>query len=796
VLVLVASSAAAAVVQARAMAGTIGKVVPTGAPRPPALSPLEERLPVLRPELDGWREYEALRQGGLDETTLREFFSQRPQRIAKRLVQVTTTLKQAKSDWEAGEGLAQGEKSDDFDPTKDVRDEAPEEGTRGAQLCEAMASLGPVSVKMSQTLSQRPDLVGDEAATALKRLQTSNVPFADDLAWAVVKESLRWRGPVAPGVGVDDSDESTEPLFASITPTPVAAASLGQVYKAVTHGGREVAVKVQRPDAMAVLVKDYMCFFLAWSLIELWWKITPGGFDNGDIKSVITRVATEILDELDYRKEAENGKRFEESLSFLGFVATPDVLHEYSTNRVLVTDWVQGAHLSALPESDGLRMTRMAVEACTASLVLTGYVHADPHEGNLMLSNDGRVVFLDFGLMSTVDPAIMEAFARGIQACLAEDWTTLATAFKETGFVNDPIQYKPPGAAKFEAFGVNPATGVDEGLAQLSKELGEAMGEVEGGTSRFGALATVLNQKLAPRWKMFTPPYVLLLIRTFLTLEGIAARVDPEFNIYEMAMPWAVRRSLSPLSADGIATLRSTLLTADDRVQWDRVLELVSAQKEEDAAAPADASAAATSEAAEQIAKRQSTESAKAQAMNDAVGSLLGSPSGAALRRIIRDIDSTDLSLKLVSREARELRHALALAVCGAFSAPWKARIAMGGVGAPPDVSRSVSEMIHTSAPAGGAPAVRETDARPVSKAALLLRNRQERWKRKMALMLVTSHLKRQFARGGRGALALASLFYLSLRIVVGAARQAVLQLLPGRRAGDAGDAPPAIAAA
>ena len=116
--------------------------------------------------------------------------------------------------------------------------------------------------------------------------------------------------------------------------------------------------------------------------------------------------------ELDYEKEALNGKRFEESLSFLGFVATPDPVPEYSTKKVLVTEWVNGGHLSALPEVDGLRMTRMAVEACTASLVLTGYVHADPHEGNLMLSEDGRIVFLDFGLMSTVDDNIMEAFAR------------------------------------------------------------------------------------------------------------------------------------------------------------------------------------------------------------------------------------------------------------------------------------------------------------------------------------------------------------------------------------------------
>ena len=412
------------------------------------------RPPVLRPELDAWREYDGLR-GSIDEEKLRAFFARRPQRVTARLATVAYTLRRAKEEWDAGEGLSVGEKSEEFDPTKDVRGEVANDGSRGAMLCKAMASLGPVSVKISQTLSQRPDLVGDEAATALKRLQTRNVPYSDELAWAVVKEEFGWRGPIAPGVGVDEGEEEEEevraPLFASITPTPVATASLGQVYKAVTHQGTEVAVKVQRPDAMAVLASDYMSFIVAWGFIELYWKLAPGGFDNGDIKSVISRVASEILEvrhihiiqichrlyavslyaarlyiqELDYEKEAANGARFEESLAFLGFVKTPVVLHELTAKRVLVTEWVQGAHLSYLSDQEGLRMTRMAVEACTASLVLTGYVHADPHEGNVMLADDGSIVFLDFGLMSTIDPSIMEAFARGIQARLAEDWTTL-----------------------------------------------------------------------------------------------------------------------------------------------------------------------------------------------------------------------------------------------------------------------------------------------------------------------------------------------------------------------------------
>ena len=752
---------------------------------------LASRPRVVRSELDPWREYDPLR-AGIDRTTLRRFFRKRPQAIGRRFTTVARTLTRARREWErAAPAVAEGEKSAEFDPTKDVRDDGPG-GGRGALLCERLSSLGPLSIKVAQTLSQRPDLVGDEAATALKRLQTANTPFDDALAWAVLKENLGHVGPIAPGVGVDPADPpDAPPLFAKISASPVAVASLGQVYKATLHDGLEVAVKVQRPDAMAILAKDYFCFILAVAGTQKFVERFRGFDSDGrDMGAVLDRVAQDILQEIDYTVEAANAERFEASLEFLGFVTTPVVVPAYSGTRVLVTEWVKGQHLSALPEDDGLRMTRMAVEACTASLVLTGYVHADPHEGNLMLADDGRVVFLDFGLMSTVDEGIMEAFARGIQACLSEDWYSLARAFQETGFVMRPVQYRESTDLDFTTFGVDPDTGEDLGLSQFAKELGEAMTSVQDGTSRFGALATVLNQELAPRWKMFTPPYVLLLIRTFLTLEGIADRVDPDFNIYEMAMPWAIRRSLSPKTVDGIAAMRSTFLTPDNRVQWERLLDVASSATTDDAddadaanaaataaaAGLADAAAAAatapppTVDAAAAKAKAEANAAAKSEAMNAAVASLLGSPQGKALRKALRDVDSTDLAAKLLSREARALRHAAAVAVCGTITSPWREA-------APPEATAD--------------------EARPTSDAVKRLAQRQGRWKRKIALLLVRSHLERQFNRGWRGALALSALVYLPLRILVGGLRQALLRAFPWLRIRSrpgGGDAPVAAA--
>merc|ERR1719163_1088643 len=442
---------------------------------------------------------------------------------------------------------------------------------RGAILRAELSGLGPVAVKVGQTLSQRPDILPEDVCEALKGLQASNAPFPNEEAYRVIAEDFNATGPIAPGLPLLDGYDPDGPtLFKALSRSCIASASLGQVYRGTTHEGLEIAVKVQRPDALRRCLLDGSVIIAALKAIQ-------GRYWNGDLLAIFDLVAGGIVQELDFRNEAQNAAAFKESLKFLGYVDVPDAIPELTTRRAMGMEWVHGRHLSDLDPEEAMRMTYMSCEAVTAGLVLTGLVHADPHEGNIMLADDGRLVFLDFGLMSNVDESIMEAFASGIQCVLSKDYVGLVQAFIDTGFVGSPIEWREKEADPWQLTHPDGDT-----TTVMAKELKERMEACPGGGSRFGALSVVLGD-MGFFWQMYTPPYIILLIRTFLTLEGIAGQVDPDFNIYEVALPWAVQRALSPSTAEGVATLRSSLLTEANTFQLGRVRELMEQQRAQQA---------------------------------------------------------------------------------------------------------------------------------------------------------------------------------------------------------------------
>lgn len=721
-----------------------------------------------------YAQYEELR-APYDRSKLQRFFACRPLEFVSRVGDFYRAWLDIRESW--------------YHPPSSVQ-----HGERGARLRNQLAVLGPVAVKLGQTLSQRPDILDEEICEELKPLQTANRPFADADALALLAEELKWVGPIAPGIAAPGClHPDGPPLFASISASPVASASLGQVYKAVTRSGADVAVKVQRPSAMRQVALDFAV------LTTLLWLIQRAGWGNGDLVEIIDIVADGVFQEMDYRNEARNAVQFDRSLSFLGYVSVPKAAPEFPpTPRVLVTEWVHGRHLGDLTKREGLRMTKcaaarvaerqgggviqealrharaarthraswaacrvlahltapspcppghsMAVDAVTASLVLTGIVHADPHEGNIMLGDNGRLYFLDFGLMSEVKPEIMEAFAYGIQCVLNKDYDGLVQAFIATGFVASPIEYRRDVKGTFGAGSPD----------DMAAELAARMEAVPGGTSRFGALSTVLFD-MGKNWRMYTPPYIILLIRTFLTLEGIASQVDPAFNIYEVSLPWAVQRALSPATAKGAQALRDALLTRENKLRWDRVHELVEQQMSEQQAANGGRETSGASSAGAAARATPASAGDRASGTSDplnAVKVLLGSPGGSTLRRIARDVDSTELLTTLTSPRARQLRragvHLLAEALTERFTAALSA--------VPRPRRRGAAEAL------------------PVSHASEAMRRRRRERLAGVRRVLVASHLKRQLRGGWKGAAALGALAILFFRVGVVAFLKAALR--------------------
>ena len=569
--------------------------------------------------------------GAFDKKRLLRFFRRRPVRVAGRMTRIITVFRRLSRQW----------KSQDDWPM--------EKRTRAKLLREALSKLGPVFVKGGQTLSQRPDLIGEEAADALKSLQQENEPFEDAIAFQTVVEDLGHLGPLAENHPFQGYDPTLKPLFKSFGTSPIAAASLGQVYKAETWEGDRVAVKVQRPNVRKQVALDWTCWSLSLSALRRLWRST------NDLSVIADEVGSGVWQELDYISEANHADEFNRRHNWLGFVRAPKWFPKYTgpagKARVLTTEWIEGAHIADLPQEKKLVMAQMAVEACVAQLVYTGFVHADPHEGNMMLDiSDDSLVFLDFGLMAEVDGKIMEGFAKGIQSMISGDWRQLALVFQEVGFTPEVFEKRNPDDALRKKVPYVECT-----LDEIALAIKDQLESEAGGRSRFGALATGLA-RLSATYHFLTPPYIILLIRTFLTLEGIAAKADPNFNIYEAALPYAIRRAMAPATPDGFESMRRAWLTDANALNMDRLKEFLGGDDDESADSAKES--ASGRDGGSDVLMRPTEESEKLMARRriDVLGGILGATEGAALRRISHDVDTGSLAAYLYSPEASGIR--------------------------------------------------------------------------------------------------------------------------------------------
>ncbi|MFM1800301.1 MAG: hypothetical protein RLZZ117_2579 [Cyanobacteriota bacterium] len=410
---------------------------------------------------------------------------------------------------------------------------------RARECAELLAALGPAFIKAGQALSTRPDIVPPVLLEELAQLQDQLPGFDSGLAMACIEDDL--------GAPVSE-------VFSSLDKEPISAASLGQVHRGVLKGGQNVAVKVQRPGLREQITLD---LYIVRNIAA--WLNKNVGLIRSDLVGLIDELGTRVFEEMDYMNEAENARKFKQLHSHNPHIAVPEIYLHATSRRVLTMEWIDGVKLTNLEAVKAIgvdpdAMVNIGVNCSLQQLLEHGFFHADPHPGNLLALADGRLAYLDFGMMSTITREARTGLIQAVVHLVNRDFVSLSKDFVSLGFLSEEVDLSP----------IVPAFEVVFGQA------------LEVGVNRmdFKAVTDDLSGVMY-RFPFRVPPYYALIIRSLVTLEGIALSVDPDFKILGAAYPYFARRLMEDPDPQLRKSLREMLFDGEE-FRWQRLEALVS----------------------------------------------------------------------------------------------------------------------------------------------------------------------------------------------------------------------------
>jgi predicted unusual protein kinase regulating ubiquinone biosynthesis (AarF/ABC1/UbiB family) len=409
---------------------------------------------------------------------------------------------------------------------------------RAREAADLVASLGPAFIKAGQALSTRPDIVPPLLLEELAQLQDQLPGFDPALAMACIEEDL---------------GQPVEAIYAQLDREPISAASLGQVHKGVLKNGEKVAVKVQRPGLREQITLD---LYIVRNIAA--WLNSNVGLIRSDLVALIDELGKRVFEEMDYCNEASNAETFAQLHAHNPRIAVPRIHREATSRRVLTMEWIDGVKLTNLEAVRELgidpdELVQVGVNCSLQQLLEHGFFHADPHPGNLLALADGRLAYLDFGMMSEVSRESRTGLIQAVVHLVNRNFGKLSKDFVSLGFLAEDVNLEPIVPAFESVFG----QALEMGVSRMD----------------FKAVTDDLSGVMY-RFPFRVPPYYALIIRSLVTLEGIALSVDPEFKILGAAYPYFARR----LMEDPDPSLRNSLkeMLFDGEVfRWQRLDNLI-----------------------------------------------------------------------------------------------------------------------------------------------------------------------------------------------------------------------------
>jgi predicted unusual protein kinase regulating ubiquinone biosynthesis (AarF/ABC1/UbiB family) len=408
-------------------------------------------------------------------------------------------------------------------------------------LKDKLIELGPTFIKIGQAMATRADLLPLPFVVELGTLVDQVPAFPNEIAFARIEHEL--------GKKINE-------VYSDFELDPVAAASLGQVYRARLHTGEEVAVKVQRPNLEAVIKGDVSILKSVANFAERFPQLN----ENADWAGMLREFDVTIHEEMDYAAEGRNADRFRENFKNWTNVYVPKIFWNATTSKVLTMEFIHGTKVTDVDEHHRLgiapeKVNRLLIKTYLKQLLEDGFFHADPHPGNLLVMPDGRLAFFDFGMVGRITPELQAKMIDAFFHVVGRDPAGIAQDLIDLDFLKpgtNPNIVRPVVEKMFE-FHLNLKL-KDVNFKELTYDLADVMYD----------------------YPFRLPSNFTYIMRALMTLEGIGIITDPEFNFFETAKPFAKEFMLRREGKDFRKMFVNKLMgrDSDGKIDWNRTWKL------------------------------------------------------------------------------------------------------------------------------------------------------------------------------------------------------------------------------